>query len=52
MMTIFEEIEQIEQETAVFGLQWETKDQIMTRINHSDIRLCDRQCNLYVSSFS
>ena len=33
-MTIFEEIEQLEQEAAVFGLQWETSDQIMTQIRN------------------
>ena len=31
-MAILEEIEQLEQEASAFGLQWETKDQIMTQI--------------------
>lgn len=33
-MTVFEEIEKLEQEAAVFGLQWETKDQILTQIRN------------------
>ena len=31
-MAIFKEIEQLEQEAAAFGLQWETKEQIMEQI--------------------
>lgn len=40
-MTIFEEIEQLEQEAAVFGLQWETKDQIMTQIRNECLEIED-----------
>ena len=39
MMTIFEEIEQLEQEAAVFGLQWETSDQIMTQIRNECLEI-------------
>lgn len=38
-MTVFEEIEQLEQEAAVFGLQWETKDQIMTQIRNECLEI-------------
>jgi ATP diphosphatase len=38
-MTIFEEIEQLEQEAAVFGLQWETSDQIMTQIRNECLEI-------------
>ena len=39
MMTIFEEIEQLGQEAAVFGLQWETKDQIMIQIRNECLEI-------------
>ena len=39
MMTIFEEIEQLDQEAVVFGLQWETKDQIMTQIRNECLEI-------------
>ncbi|MDP3705945.1 MAG: MazG nucleotide pyrophosphohydrolase domain-containing protein [Legionellaceae bacterium] len=38
-MTIYEEIEQLEQEAAVFGLQWETSDQIMTQIRNECLEI-------------
>lgn len=38
-MAIFEEIEQLEQEAAAFGLQWETKDQIMTQIRNECLEI-------------
>lgn len=34
MMTILEKLEQLEQKAVAFGLQWETKDQIMTQIRN------------------
>lgn len=33
-MSILEEIERLEQEAADFGLQWETKDQVLTQIRN------------------
>ncbi|HAU1796536.1 TPA: nucleotide pyrophosphohydrolase [Legionella pneumophila] len=38
-MAIFEEIEQLEQEAAAFGLQWETKEQIMTQIRNECLEI-------------
>ncbi|HHU0079758.1 TPA: MazG nucleotide pyrophosphohydrolase domain-containing protein [Legionella pneumophila] len=38
-MDIFEEIEQLEQEAAAFGLQWETKDQILTQIRNECLEI-------------
>lgn len=38
-MTIFEDIEHLEHEAAVFGLQWETKDQIMTQIRNECVEI-------------
>ena len=38
-MAIFEEIERLEKEAAVFGLQWETKDQIMTQIRNECVEI-------------
>jgi uncharacterized protein YabN with tetrapyrrole methylase and pyrophosphatase domain len=36
---ILEDIEQLEHEAAVFGLQWETKDQIMAQIRNECIEI-------------
>lgn len=38
-MTIFEDIEHLEHEAAAFGLQWETKDQIMTQIRNECVEI-------------
>ncbi len=38
-MTIFEEIELLEQEAVIFGLQWETTDQIMTQIRNECLEI-------------
>ena len=38
-MAIFEEIEKLEQGAAAFGLQWETKDQIMTQIRNECLEI-------------
>ena len=38
-MAILEEIEQLEQEASAFGLQWETKDQIMTQIRNECLEI-------------
>lgn len=38
-MAIFEEIERLEQDAAVFGLQWETKDQIMAQIRNECLEI-------------
>ena len=38
-MTIFEEIELLDQEALIFGLQWETTDQIMTQIRNECLEI-------------
>src|SRR5688572_25830279 len=38
-MAILEEIEQLEQEAAAFGLLWETQDQIMTQIRNECLEI-------------
>ena len=38
-MTIFEEIELLDQEAVIFGLQWETTDQIMTQIRNECLEI-------------
>ena len=39
IMTILEEVEHLEQDAAAFGLQWETKDQIMTQIRNECLEI-------------
>lgn len=38
-MTILEDIEHLEDEAAAFGLQWETKDQILTQIRNECVEI-------------